>query len=120
MKYFEETTEWSDGATCNHTYLLDDSKGKMYAYVPKGTDTLVQFKNPIRIDLRGRKFKPVAARWHYAGADELVLEPKQKWVVKGSTDAEYVVEKVDSVYTCTCPGYKYRGDCKHVKEFGVE
>lgn len=120
MKYFQETTEWSDGSDANHIYLLDDSKGKMYAYVPKGTDQLVQFKNPIKIDIRGRKFQPVAARWHYVGADEPKLEPKEKHVVKGSNGNEYVVEKVDGIYTCSCPGYKYRGDCKHVKEFGSE
>ena len=119
MKYFQETTEWSDGSDSNHIYLLDDSKGKMYAYVPKGTNKLVQFKQPIKIDIRGRKFKPVAARWKYTGAEE----PKPanpSWTVEGSKGAKYLVEFVDNVYTCTCPGYKFRGDCKHAKEIAGE
>jgi hypothetical protein len=37
-------------------YLLDDGKSKMYAFRPFGTGTIKVFKNPIRIDLRGRKF----------------------------------------------------------------
>ena len=115
MKYFQETTEWADGSDANHIYLLDDSKGKMYAYVPKGSNKLVQFKQPIKIDIRGRKFQPVAARWKYKGAEE----PKSAnptWKIAGSKGAEYVVELVDNVYTCTCPGFKFRGACRHVTE----
>jgi len=115
MKYFQEITEWADGSDANHIYLLDDSKGKMYAYVPKGSNELFQFKQPIKIDIRGRKFKPVAARWNYKIAEE----PKPNnptWTVAGSKGTEYVVELVDNVYNCTCPGFRFRGACRHIAE----
>jgi hypothetical protein len=59
MKAFLETTEWegADGKNYNHVYWLNDSKEKMYAYAKFGNPAEVTtFKNPIRIDVRGRKF----------------------------------------------------------------
>jgi len=55
MKWFAETTDYKD-STPNGVYLLDDGKTKMYAFRPFGTGAIKVFKNPIRIDLRGRKF----------------------------------------------------------------
>jgi len=34
--------------------------------------------------------------------------------IEGSKGAKYYVNKGEK--TCTCPGYTYRGTCKHVKE----
>ena len=56
MKWFAEVTEWKDLAP-NHVYLMDDSKSQMYAYVPRGATKPTVFRAPIRIDIRGRKFK---------------------------------------------------------------
>ena len=56
MKWFAETTAWK-GVAPNHVYLLDDAKSKMFAYVPQGAKNPVVFRAPIRIDIRGRKFK---------------------------------------------------------------
>ena len=57
MKWFAETTEWPDAKSDNHIYLLDDSKSKMFAYVKHGRGLPEKFSKPIRIDIRGRKFK---------------------------------------------------------------
>ena len=57
MKWFAETTEWADAKSDNHIYLLDDSKSKMFAYVKHGRGLPEKFSKPIRIDIRGRKFK---------------------------------------------------------------
>ena len=56
MKWFAETTKWTDESMPNGIYLLDDSKSKMYAFRPFGTGEIKTFKNFIRIDTRGRKF----------------------------------------------------------------
>ena len=64
MKFYTETTIWKDGGA-NHTYLLSDNKTKMYAYVKAGTTKVIEFKNPIDIDTRGRKFVEVRNTFKY-------------------------------------------------------
>jgi hypothetical protein len=113
MKFYQETTEWAD-TTPNHVYLLNDSREKMYAYIAQGSDQVVEFKNPIRINSRGRKFIPVANRWRFKITLDRPNNPT--WTVAGSKGNTYQVELVDGAYTCTCPGHKYRGNCRHVEE----
>jgi hypothetical protein len=114
MKTLLETTEWADGANINHVYFMDDSKSKMFAYVKFGQGLPLRFKNPIRIDTRGRKFKEVANTWNF---DIKEPEPEGRvWEVKGSKGDVYRVLELNGNYTCTCSGFKFRGDCKHVKE----
>ena len=36
-------------------------------------------------------------------------------VVKGSKGQEYVLTKTNAKWSCTCPGFEYRKDCKHVR-----
>jgi hypothetical protein len=112
MKTLLETTEWADGNNINHVYFMDDSKSKMFAYVKFGAGNPIRFKNPIRIDTRGRKFKEVANTWNF----DIKEEPEGRvWVVKGSKGDEYKVTEVNGNLSCTCSGFKFRDDCKHVK-----
>lgn len=111
MKWYSETTAYTDGIT-NGTYLLDDGKTKMYAYVSPGAQEPKHFKNPIRIDTRGRKF--VVSSTQYKIVTK--AEPEGRvWVVKGSKGDEYQVMELDGHLTCTCSGFRFRGDCRHVK-----
>jgi hypothetical protein len=41
------------------------------------------------------------------------------WQVSGSKGNTYTVTKNSSGYTCTCPGFTFRKNCKHVS-LGVE
>ena len=112
MKWFAEVTEWKDLAP-NHVYLMDDSKSQMYAYVPRGATKPTVFRAPIRIDVRGRKFKinPVQFKTE-------IRPPAPEgrvWEVKGSKGDIYKVTEVRGEYSCTCSGFKFRGDCKHIK-----
>jgi hypothetical protein len=112
MKAFLETTVW-DTATPNHVYFLDDSKSKMFAYVKFGSGKPFKFKNPIRIDTRGRKFKEVPNTWKFSIND---YEPEGRvWIVKGSKGDDYKVTEVNGNLSCTCSGFRFRGDCRHVK-----
>ena len=86
----------------------------MYAYVVQGTMEVFEFKKPIRIDLRGRTFVSIPNIWHYVSPEQEV--EKTEWTVEGSKGAKYIVRKDGTSYNCTCPGYTYRGDCRHVKE----
>ena len=112
MKFYQETTNWKDSIP-NGIYLLDDAKSKMFAYIKPGSAAVVKFKNPIRIDTRGRTFKAVANTFNYSIDEE---DADQKWEIKGSKGDIYVVRKVENQYNCSCSGYKFRGKCKHIDE----
>ena len=112
MKWFAETTDYRDSVP-NGIYLLDDSKSKMYAFKAKGTEAIKVFKNPIRIDVRGRKFKVNDVQYKTKLREE---EPEGRvWEVKGSKGDVYKVSELNGNWSCTCSGFKFRGDCKHVK-----
>jgi len=116
MKWFAETTDWKDSVP-NGIYLLNDSKDKMYAFRARGTEPIKVFKNPIRIDLRGRKFVVNPVQFKTELKEE---EPEGRvWVVKGSKGDEYKVTDVNGNLSCTCSGFKFRGKCKHADSVSV-
>ena len=116
MKWFAEITDYKDN-TPNGIYLLDDSKSKMYAFKPFGTGEIKTFKNPIRIDIRGRKFKINPVQFKTKLKEE---EPEGRyWIVKGSKGDEYKVSEYRGNLSCTCSGFRFRGDCKHVKDSSI-
>ena len=111
---FRETTVWTE-KTPNHTYLLEGDN--MLAYIPYGKTEATWFKKPIRIDRRGRKFEKLEENPFEAVAiPQVVVEQRDVDVVEisGSKGAKYYLNRIQK--TCTCPGYTYRGTCKHVKE----
>jgi hypothetical protein len=44
----------------------------------------------------------------------------RQWTVKGSTGKEYLVIRQKGQYNCTCPGFTYRKNCRHIAEVGSE
>lgn len=113
MKFFQETTEYTDGFA-NGVYLLSDDKTKMYGYVAPGANAVKQFKNFIRLDTRGRKFVAVKNTFGFKMPNEVTENPR--WEVTGSKGDKYIVEKSENGLSCTCSGFRFRGDCKHVKQ----
>jgi len=106
MQALLETTAWG-GNTPNHTYLLDGNN--LVAYIRSGTDSPYYFKRPIKgFDKRARKFVAVEPNPFDvpAVAEHLIT-------VEGSKGQVYTVDT--DLGTCTCPGYTFRGACKHVK-----
>ena len=113
MKWFAETTDWKD-AIKNGVYLLDDSKSKMYAFRSPVTDSIKVFRNPIRMDMRGRKFMVNPVQFPTQVAEP---EPEGRvWTVTGSKGDSYQVNEVRGNWSCTCSGFKFRGEWTHVKE----
>jgi len=110
MKWFAETTDYKDKVP-NGIYLLDDTKTKMYAFRPRGTGDIKVFRNPVRIDTRGRKFviNPVQFKTKLKEEEPL----GRTWTVKGSKGDEYKVSELNGNYSCTCSGFKFRGACRH-------
>lgn len=114
MKFMQEITEWKDGSTSNHLYVLDDSKDKMIAFRAVGTKEFKTFKAPIRIELRGRKFVEVGNTFGYVAPITVAIVPT--WQVTGSKGEVYTVSKEDNGYTCSCSGFRFRGKCKHIDQ----
>ena len=108
METVVETTEWSGDIQPNHKYLLDGAK--VLAYIKQGSTTPFYFKTPLTIDKRGRKF--VALNPNPFKVKEKVTVIK----VSGSKGQVYSIDTLDK--TCTCPGYTFRGTCKHLVSIG--
>lgn len=108
MQFFKETTDWSADVV-NHVYLLDGDM--MYGYSKFGNSELTVFKNPIRIDKRGRKFVAVANTYGFE------LKPPagvETYKVEGSKGNTYTVTKDGGKLRCTCTGFTFRHTCKHL------
>jgi len=104
----KETTDWGDANVANGIYHVND-RGWLVGY--KGPKTEYKlFSKPVKhFDKRGRKFEKVG---EYADENE----NKNVTRVEGSKGNVYIVTEEDGKVTCTCPGYTYRGHCKHTDE----
>lgn len=111
MKVLEEITEWKSN-TPNHTYFVSEGRDRMFGYVPLSTGVPVTFSKPIRFETRGRRFRAVDNRWNFA----VTATVNPTWTVEGSRGNQYQVEKTETGLTCTCPGFAFRGKCRHVTE----
>jgi hypothetical protein len=92
IEVLQETTDWGDAPVANGIYHVNAS-GHLVQHNDK------KFKSPIKgFDKRGRKFNKIDQY-------EDLSQPKTSNVilVQGSKGR------------CSCPGYTFRGTCKHVK-----
>jgi hypothetical protein len=115
MKFYQETTKWST-AVANGIYLLNDSKTKVYAFVAAGQKSAKVFKGPLSIDTRGRTFVAVNGRYGVDLKEDKPVTGNLQWSIVGSKGDRYTVEKTDNGFVCSCSGFKFRGNCRHVKE----
>jgi hypothetical protein len=107
MEALLETTVWENVARQpNHIYLFDGQKA--VAYIKWGEGAPEYFSKPMTIDKRGRKFVKADARLFKVVKQSTTVE------VKGSKGNSYFVD-IDTK-TCTCPGFNFRGACKHITE----
>ena len=108
MEAVREVTVWKESYQPNHDYLLDGDK--IVAYRKWGQGEVITLSGKIKIDRRGRKFvklnpNPFDIKKE---AEPMVVE------VKGSKGNSYFVNIEEQ--TCTCPGFTFRGSCKHIAE----
>jgi hypothetical protein len=120
MKYFQEVTEWNCGYDVpNHIYYMNDAKTEAVGYIPAGKKRLIKFSKPMKLDTKGRKFVKLSKD---AEPDSVYFEKKTEpkpaanvITVEGSKGNKYFVSVSGTRYTCTCPGFSFRGKCKHVE-----
>jgi|TARA_R110000822_G_scaffold304141_1_gene429178 predicted nucleic acid-binding Zn finger protein len=103
IKVLQELTVWEGGNIHNGIYHVNEA-GHLVQYNDK------KFTQPMkRFSQSGRKFKTID---QYHDNSEATLSNPKVIIVKGSKGNEYKI--IDG--QCSCPGFVYRNDCKHVKE----
>lgn len=91
----QEVTDWGDLKIANGIYHVNGA-GQLVQHNDK------VFKNPLKgFSKSRRKFKKIGER-----EEEL---PSGVVTVQGSNGKVYHIEDGK----CTCPGFKFRGNCKH-------
>lgn len=106
----EAVREITGGLFPAHTYLLEGTT--LVAYIKKGETEPFYFKNGIKgFDKRGRKFEA-------ADKNQFTIKKATTNVITitGSKGQTYFVDRDQA--TCTCPGFTFRGSCKHLAENG--
>jgi len=105
----EAVRETTGGLFPAHIYLLDGNN--LVSYIKSGETEPFYFKNPIKgFDKRGRKFVTVTP-------NPFKVKIKSNLItVKGSNGKEYTIDP--EAKTCNCPGFTFRGACKHLAEHG--
>jgi hypothetical protein len=89
-----------------HIYLLDGTS--LVAYIQQHTTKPFYFKKPIKgFDKRGRKFVEVTPNPFKTKVVSNTI------TVQGSKGQTYSLDP--DAKTCTCPGFTFRGSCKHLE-----
>ena len=105
MRLMQETTRFSDATAPNHSYLFSKT-GVAIGMQKFSQGPVVLFRTPLAIDTRGRTFTLVDDLGADAPAADTTFQ------VVGSKGDVYTVD-LES-HRCTCPRFKYYGDCKHI------
>ena len=51
-----------------------------------------------------------------SGSLSLVSDQPETFIVDGSKGNKYTVTRSKSNWSCTCPGFQFRNQCKHISE----
>lgn len=109
----QAVTETTGGLFPAHTYLLDGTN--LVAYIRVNTQEVKYFTQPIKgFSRSGRRFQP-------ASMDLFNVPQVQSHVKTVAGSREGVSYTVDlDQHTCTCPGFTFRGRCRHLElEFNL-
>ena len=106
IEILQEVTDWGKYKVNNGVYHINGA-GKLIAY-QRNKDSEVQILNvpSNQFSKSRRKFVKIGER-----AEEVA---KHIIEVQGSKGNVYYLDTIKM--TCTCPGFTFRGTCKHVKQ----
>ena len=104
IEILQEVTDWGKYKVNNGIYHVN-SAGKLVAFQPNA-DSPVQTLNvpSTQFSKSRRKFKKIGERPETVAPTAIL--------VKGSKGNYYSINNGK----CTCPGFTFRGTCKHLKE----
>jgi hypothetical protein len=117
MEILKEVTVWDSEFQPNHTYLLS-GKGNIIAYAKNhGDEVFVSPSGKITLNKSRRKFI-TSKHLGLLKVMKSVSKPihtNPQWSILSDSGKTYTVELDNGKYTCSCPGHKYRGKCKHTE-----
>jgi|TARA_R110001592_G_scaffold267769_1_gene533822 hypothetical protein len=106
IEILQEVTDWGKYKVNNGVYHINGA-GSLVAYQVNVDAKLQVLKSPSKqFSKSRRKFTKIGER-----EEELANHITE---VQGSKGNVYHVDTIKM--TCTCPGYTFRGNCKHVKQ----
>lgn len=50
------------------------------------------------------------------GTDKIINVENTTWKITGSKGTEYLVSKSMQGFKCTCPGFEFRKNCRHISQ----
>ena len=104
----QEITDWD----CHNGFYHVNDHDYLVGYQKDQESKTKVFKNPMkRFSKARRKF---VVRGTYE--DQHEVEVGVTWKFTGSKGNTYVVSEKYDELSCTCPGFRFRGQCKHVTE----
>jgi hypothetical protein len=68
----------------------------------------------------GTTFDDLAKYMAYSPREVAPVAGEKSWSVKGSKGNTYTVKLSQGAYSCTCPGYGFRRNCRHITEIKNE
>ena len=106
----QETTDWGDTPVTNGIYHVNDA-GHLVGYeTPK--NGYKKFSKPMKGFSKARRTFEIVGTYE----DEDEVSNAKTWKFEGSKGNIYVVTDEDGIIKCTCPGFTFRGKCKHSGE----
>ena len=106
----QEITDWGDTPIKNGVYHVNEHDQLVAYHPPMGE--LKEFKTPMKRFSRARRKFTVLDTYE----DENIDTSVERIEFTGSKGNIYVVTVDNGNVKCTCPGYKFRGQCKHSSE----
>ena len=109
----------------NHVVYRGDTKGYV-TYTREGEVVQSIFRDPFMFAVKtGDPDHPVseynAKSLHVVkieyiiGGSKQVATDKKAWKVKSEDGSKfYIVQRIEGKFSCTCKGFEFRKDCKHV------
>ena len=106
IEILKEVTDWGDHTITNGFYHIN-GQTQLVAYQPPGGDLKV-FNKPMKNFSKSRRKFVKVGDYQEKGA-------LGGMAVKGSNGSTYYITNGK----CSCKGFTFRGDCKHIKQLEV-
>ena len=110
----------------NHVVYRGDTNGYV-TYVREGIVVQSIFRDPFMFAVKtgapehpvsefNAKSQHVVKSEYVTGSATQVATDKKAWKVKSEDGSKfYIVQRIEGKFSCTCKGFEFRKDCKHIK-----